>query len=69
MPRADRQSAPKREINRPSLGIEIARITENYKNPDNYYLETAFKRLDDNYPENLQTIDNSYNFYIPLFYV
>ena len=31
MPRADRQSAPKREINRPSLGIAIARMTENDK--------------------------------------
>jgi len=36
MPRADRQSAPKREINRPSLGIAIARTTKNDKNPDDY---------------------------------
>lgn len=28
MPRADRQSAPKREMNKPSLGIAIAKTTE-----------------------------------------
>jgi len=33
MPRADRQSAPKREMNKPSLGIAIAKTTEK-KNKD-----------------------------------
>jgi len=31
MPRTDRQSAPKREINKPSLGTDIAKITEMIK--------------------------------------